>query len=344
MIRSKTTFVIGAGASKDAGFPLGSELKDIIQEKLDIRFSRSTQVAGDRRLGRYIMDVANQDHPKAQAMQDAALMVVRKLPQVASIDTLLSLLENPDAVALAKMAIVSTISNAERSSPLFTEGLRTEASWFKSSSRTWYAELFKTLHEDVPRSRLDGIFENIQIITFNYDRTLEQFLFRALQNLYDISVAEAGKILNRLDVIHPYGSIGPLPWADKSGVEFGKTPDLELAPDRILTFSEQINDRYISARIDGAISEAQKIIFLGFGYLEANLAALSPSKPIEATDISGTALGLSANDVGAVERSLSDWLAEFASGGLPLTNSRVALDNKSNCLEYFLNYGRFIRS
>ena len=39
MFNSKTTIVVGAGASAELGMPVGSELKKTIATKLDIRFS-----------------------------------------------------------------------------------------------------------------------------------------------------------------------------------------------------------------------------------------------------------------------------------------------------------------
>jgi len=44
----KTVFIIGAGASKEAGLPVGSDLKKVIARALDIRFKDLGQmVSGD---------------------------------------------------------------------------------------------------------------------------------------------------------------------------------------------------------------------------------------------------------------------------------------------------------
>jgi DNA-binding HxlR family transcriptional regulator len=40
MLKSKTVFVLGAGASKEVGLPVGSELKSTIAAKLDWRISQ----------------------------------------------------------------------------------------------------------------------------------------------------------------------------------------------------------------------------------------------------------------------------------------------------------------
>ena len=50
MIKSKTVFVIGAGASKEVGFPLGAELRHIISSKLNFGADGSS---GDRDIFKY---------------------------------------------------------------------------------------------------------------------------------------------------------------------------------------------------------------------------------------------------------------------------------------------------
>jgi len=46
MVSKKTTYVIGASASKEANLPVGSELKDKIARLLDIKYDFH-QVSGD---------------------------------------------------------------------------------------------------------------------------------------------------------------------------------------------------------------------------------------------------------------------------------------------------------
>jgi len=49
MFKSKTLFVVGAGASQEAGLPTGTELKSIIAEKLDITFDHGNPLLSEIR-------------------------------------------------------------------------------------------------------------------------------------------------------------------------------------------------------------------------------------------------------------------------------------------------------
>jgi len=56
MVSKKTTYVIGASASKEANLPVGSELKDKIARLLDIKYDFH-QVSGD-----HLIEKALQKH------------------------------------------------------------------------------------------------------------------------------------------------------------------------------------------------------------------------------------------------------------------------------------------
>ena len=63
----KTVFIIGAGASKEAGLHIKSELKTRIAKALDIWFENLDQmVSGDRRIFEALRArVANESDPKS---------------------------------------------------------------------------------------------------------------------------------------------------------------------------------------------------------------------------------------------------------------------------------------
>lgn len=60
MFKSKTVFIVGAGASCEAGLPSGDTLKERIAELLDIRFNDwgSDQISGDRRIVKALREAA----------------------------------------------------------------------------------------------------------------------------------------------------------------------------------------------------------------------------------------------------------------------------------------------
>ena len=109
--------IIGAGSSKEAGFPTGLELRDHLARMLSLRFEYGGgQQSGDKQLGSYLRQLAQNDSGRANALLDAARSVARKLPQVTSIDALLSLLNDPNAISIAKMAITVAIAKSEANS------------------------------------------------------------------------------------------------------------------------------------------------------------------------------------------------------------------------------------
>jgi len=92
--------------------------------------------------------------------------------------------------------------------------------------KDWYTTLFGQMisgitHPDKIEQFNDN---NITIITFNYDRSLENYLYDAFMN-YNNSKAEADKIsiLKKLEIHHVYGKLADLPWEnDKESLKFGQ--------------------------------------------------------------------------------------------------------------------------
>jgi hypothetical protein len=69
MFKSRTLFVIGAGASKEVSLPIGAELADIIGRRLNYRFQNNEPVDGDREILNAILFQANQQSQPAAREQ-----------------------------------------------------------------------------------------------------------------------------------------------------------------------------------------------------------------------------------------------------------------------------------
>jgi len=291
MFKSKTVFVLGAGASKEANLPIGTELKEQIAEALDIRFdfSSSEPRSGNRSivtaLRYFVKDTPKQDiNPflhQAWRIRDA-------MPQAISIDNFIDAhAGNTELELCGKLAITICILAAERQSQLFFNQFVTQNPFpFDRITTTWYNIFFQLLTENVRQNELENVFENIAFIDFNYDRCVPFFLFHALQNYYGISDEEAAAFISRLEIRHPYGFVGALPFQDqREGVPFGAEPasvkTLDIAG-RIKTFTEQTNDAEAEEAIRSLIRDADKIIFLGFAFHELNMSLLEP-RPREHT-------------------------------------------------------------
>lgn len=121
----------------------------------------------------------------------------------------------------------------------------------------------------------------LAVVTFNYDRSLEYYLFRTLMAAYRLEREDAAELMHELRIVHVYGQLGmPLFWAGKSGEGRAYNPDtsdLDLVERaakqlKIVRRSHQIEEEFKTAR--KWIGEAQKVCFLGFGYDETNIERL----------------------------------------------------------------------
>jgi hypothetical protein len=148
----------------------------------------------------------------------------------------------------AKLAIVHTILHYEKHSAIFIDETKSPQDFHGRPKvmTSWFAGLMFLLTEGIRKNvDLDGIFDSVAFVNFNYDRCLEQFLWLALQQLYLITEDKAGELVKGLTIIHPYGVVGRLRWQGGLRIPFGHKLDaqtLVAAADNIRTFNEQVED------------------------------------------------------------------------------------------------------
>jgi len=96
---------------------------------------------------------------------------------------------------------------------------------FSNLEKTWYTPFFQLLTENRGPGNIKERFESITLIIFNYDRCVEHFIYNALQNFYGLSGPEAVELVKEINIFHPYGVVGALPWMGQDGaMEFGSEP------------------------------------------------------------------------------------------------------------------------
>ncbi len=143
-----------------------------------------------------LLRVCGFDPSKIYAFRDALQRSGRP-----SVDVFLE--HRPEFLPLGKTAIAALLTPFE-----------SEASLFAPS---WYSYLFAHLGpslDDVKQSKL-------AVVTFNYDRSFEHYLFIALQNAFNLPTAEVlkhidhgtGEVMhqNAIPVVHVYGTLGGVP-------------------------------------------------------------------------------------------------------------------------------------
>lgn len=356
-MKKKTVYVIGAGASKEANLPTGYELKDSISSLLDIRFKHGNQSSGDPLIAAalhvYMEELDPQDND-IYPYQLAAWHIRDAMPQATSIDSFIDTHRDNDKIAMCgKLAIVRSILDAERNSLLYVDNLHGKPKMdFNSLETTWYGKFFKLLHTNCRIDDLEDRLRSISLIIFNYDRCIEHFLFHALRNYYKISPAEAARLISCMNIFHPYGSVGLLPWftnADGDTMGFGDDlyagQLLQLAK-KIKTFAEGTDpesSEVLAIRED--MENAQKLVFLGFAFHKLNMQLITPDnsrndyRPIP--ECYATTLNISKSDKDVVQKQIFDLYNPIKNAKYNLLKDDLHIEMSNlKCESFFSEYWR----
>lgn len=332
---TRTVFVVGARASKEARLPVGSELRALIASAVEIRYERGRQKGGSIEIG----DVIQTCVPNPKECLNAAAKIRSAMPLAISIDNFLDAHNEDKSIELVgKLAIVRTILQAERDSILWPVSTRPDRLDFQVLSSTWYNRFWQLLTENCRLSGLEQRLQRVALVVFNYDRCIETFLLHAIQTYYHVSHEHAVSLLGKLQIFHPYGSIGQLAFDAEEGVPFGadlQGDRLLSAALRIKTFTEGTDeDSSEISLIRLLVAGASTLVFLGFAYHRLNVQLILPTPSGNKMDnnnlIIGTAKGLSQTDVETIRADLY-----WRTG-----SRRIALNKAQNCSDLFDEYFR----
>ncbi len=269
MIEKRTVFILGAGASCPYGFSTARGLRTDIVDHLRGRYDA---LWGD---GLNAPHCTLNGYPDGSALEK--FIAVFDKSNTESIDLFLS--RHPQFATIGKLAILISILCQENKS-CFGESA-------KEPKQDWYFYLYNRLTRELTTKDGYAAFgaNEIAFVTFNYDRSLEHFLFESL--LHSFEGADHDKVgaqLRRIPIVHVYGQVAPLPGLDKEGAEAvcydrGSDPPgyltvslMGMIDDLYVVHEERANPCLKDAR--ELISLAERIFFLGFGYAKENLEAL----------------------------------------------------------------------
>ena len=305
------TIVLGAGASFEVGMPVGSTLKDQIASALNLKFddfgrlsSKTHQTVAHAAISLAHDGVHTKDPNECAKV---AKLICNSMPLTPSIDNFIdSHRENKLVAAIGKLAIAYNILRAERSSLLhFSSDNTYNTIDFDKVGNTWYVKLFQLLTQNTQADQLATRLQKIKVVTFNYDRTLEHFMFHAIRMFYSLSKEKTTEILESLTIYHPYGRVGRLPWQIRNdGVKYGaelNIDELKHVSSQLLTFTEGTSLAYSDVlEIRSTILNANRLLFLGFAYHKLNLDLLYDDKaPLPgnvAKKVWGTSFNFSKSD------------------------------------------------
>lgn len=350
MRNPRTVFIVGAGASKEAGLPVGKELIDIIAERLNYHVRNGTlnPELGDPD----ILDVLQQHAhtpPEMGAHIAAAMRIRDGIIYSNSIDSFIDIHREDAKIQMCgKLAIVKSILKAEAESKLFINVVTNNFSNVQDLKPTWFFTFLKNLNDGVRKEEINRIFERVAFIVFNYDRCVEHFLFHALQAHYGIDEAKSASVMETLKIIHPYGTIGDLPWQRSNGIQFGSTAtrfNLEEMMSRIKTYTEQVEEGTQLNAIRNEVKHADTLVFLGFSYHPQNMKLLKPEGPCDTEKVFGTAWGISGHDIGIIgdeiKQIVGKSLMQFKSNSSGITTrEEMYIRNDLRCGELLEQYSR----
>lgn len=282
-----TVIVLGAGASRGFGLPLGSGLRQTIAEDLNIMFddwgqnleSGSYQIVDALRLLARQQDGRNGD---INPYRVAALQISNSMRLSSSIDEYIERHKDDSRkVHCAKLAISKAILEAERRSSIFVDP-RQQNDPFERAAESWLAYMLRDVTRGLSKANLPEAFSNLTIINFNYDRCVEHFCHHWFQAVYDLTEGESAEICQALQIYHPYGSLGPLRYQQQSnyvpyGVDISATRLIEMSA-RIRTYSEALEETAHPSYVASALAQTRRMVFLGFGFHSQNVRLLGATE------------------------------------------------------------------
>lgn len=258
MIAEPTLLILGAGSSIPYDFPSGATLLSKLCRLYNNRDSRDGLQA-----------LRNMGFP-----DDAVESFCNHLYATGqySIDRFLYI--NPHLSSIGKTAIAALLLQNEKLSEDKPHSVKED----------WYRYLWNCLAYGPDRTNSQPIppikfGENkLKILTFNYERSLEHYLARAIAATFRIDYEDANALrAEHIEIFHVYGQLGDISRASRSHVPYGAnlTPlNLKRAADGITTIHERDLDNAFQETIRDLMYWARRVCFLGFGYDKKNLQLL----------------------------------------------------------------------
>ena len=298
MITTPTVLVLGAGASVPYGFPSGLRLLEEIDTSLKNVNHPWWNI------------VEHLEIPREDVSYFLQELLLSGQP---SVDAFLE--QRSEFLKVGKLVIALAIASHENQKGLTNLSVRDYG---------FYHYLFSKLNA----SRETFGENSLSIITFNYDRSIEQLLYLCIKHSWNISDEECVDRLSNIPIIHVHGSLGLLPWQGDNSRAYSR----EYTPEEIKFSSEQIivisEGQETSAEFRDALSlmeKAQRIYFLGFGYDSTNLKRLGISKLLENKIKQGTSLNMGPVDIQQVERNWGIKLPDRTMGSLEFLRTYALL-------------------
>jgi len=311
MIHTPTLFVLGAGASKPYGQPLGSELRTMVCDAQNEDNPAARGVAQNGAFGFTHADIRH-----------VALTFLRS--GVRSIDEFLG--RFPHMVDVGKALIAAIICAKEHPDEIFSE----------QNPDHWYRILWNALIDGTTQGQ-ELRQNSVRFITFNYDRSLEFFLHESTKATYGYNDSSSYALWSPLEVMHVYGSVGEFNFADGGNINRTRPYSPEIKPRELGAAAGGINimpeGRDDAPQFQMArrwFDWAQHVYILGFGFDRLNCDRLNFESVLQHNrgfekpppSINASVLGLTPAEVIRAQRCLlgneGNWTVHNAKNAMTL--------------------------
>ena len=279
-IEKPTVLILGAGASRPYGFPVGIGLRDAVCERL---LEPVVQIFF-KQLG-FGRDGARKF---ADAVRHSAYP---------SVDTFLE--AYPKYLEIGKMAIAVVLLPFEDHDKLFSPRVRSQSHWYE------------LLINKMDPGGTGWNRNRLTVVTFNYDRSFEHYFITVLQQRAGVSAKRAATMFRRVEVIHVHGQLGSYPHLGSDPVTYGARTDKDpfgAAARAIRVVSDAGDDLAPFKRAKKKLLEAQRAYFLGFGFADVSVGRLGVFGPEErhwdVGALDGTSKGVPERDWARICRDL----------------------------------------
>jgi hypothetical protein len=280
VIRTPTAFVLGAGASYCYHFPLGQRLCQTVSE--------------DFREGGGLLEafLRNTTFTKGELEE-----FIREL-QYSGQNSIDAFLENRQEYLNIGKAIMSfLLISYEQPDLLWT---------FQPNN--WMRYLFERMRA----STLEAFSQNeVAFVTFNFDRSLEHFLFESLKKTSGASDEDVSAVLSEIPLIHLHGRLGFLPWQRTTSAR-AYSPEvnaemIELSVQDIKLVHEELKDGRDKdfTEAQRLLGLAERIYLLGFGFGDVNVSRLGLPDLLPGRAVA-TAFGFTQHEVSSLNKKCGE--------------------------------------
>lgn len=297
MITKPTVLILGAGASMPYGFLSGEELVKIIEKRDEVYWEKSIRKGKFYLYGGFGYKISDYLTFRRELLKS----------HQSSVDAFLEW--RSEFMEIGKLVIADILIEHENQETLA-----------RKEENRWYTGL---LNRKLSGSSLEEFTDNkLSVITFNYDRSFEQFLFMTLQSRYaETSIKKVADVVNKIEIVHVHGTLGRLSWREGDGdireYETNITSEtlkvaaggIKIVTDAELDKSDEFN------RARELLLKSEIVFFLGFGYLKANIERLRELDT--SMVIRGTVLGLTDPEIDKLSADYK-WLSVTPKSALPI--------------------------